>query len=95
MTLPPSLIPRPPHTLFQSLVLISRLPYLHLFHIMLQIIAPEFFDKLEPCLEAGDGAATTTVLRTNQSDRPHGLTANVLWLQCATRLTGGRRLCQG
>lgn len=21
---------------------------------MLQIIAPEFFDKLEPCLEAGD-----------------------------------------
>lgn len=36
----------------KSLVLISRLPYLHLFHIMLQIIAPEFFDKLEPCLEA-------------------------------------------
>ncbi|KAM8909088.1 protein DENND6B isoform 1-T1 [Spinachia spinachia] len=37
---------------FQSLVLVSRLPYTHLFHSLLQIIAPEFFEKLEPCLEA-------------------------------------------
>eukprot|EP00066_Takifugu_rubripes_P026340 XP_011615606.1 PREDICTED: protein DENND6B-like [Takifugu rubripes] len=38
-------------SLFQSLVLVSRLPYVHLFHSLLQIIAPEFFEKLEPCLE--------------------------------------------
>uniref|UniRef100_A0A8D3AQN1 UDENN domain-containing protein n=1 Tax=Scophthalmus maximus TaxID=52904 RepID=A0A8D3AQN1_SCOMX len=35
----------------KSLVLVSRLPYTHLFHSLLQIIAPEFFEKLEPCLE--------------------------------------------
>uniref|UniRef100_A0A674MK52 DENN/MADD domain containing 6B n=1 Tax=Takifugu rubripes TaxID=31033 RepID=A0A674MK52_TAKRU len=35
----------------KSLVLVSRLPYVHLFHSLLQIIAPEFFEKLEPCLE--------------------------------------------
>jgi len=38
----------------QSLVLVSRLPYPHLFHSLLQIVAPEFFEKLAPCLEAGD-----------------------------------------
>uniref|UniRef100_A0A667ZT01 DENN/MADD domain containing 6B n=1 Tax=Myripristis murdjan TaxID=586833 RepID=A0A667ZT01_9TELE len=36
----------------KSLVLVSRLPYSHLFHTLLQIIAPEYFEKLEPCLEA-------------------------------------------
>uniref|UniRef100_H3CCG5 DENN/MADD domain containing 6B n=1 Tax=Tetraodon nigroviridis TaxID=99883 RepID=H3CCG5_TETNG len=36
----------------KSLVLVSRLPYVHLFHSLLQIMAPEFFQKLEPCLEA-------------------------------------------
>ncbi|XP_038163896.1 protein DENND6B [Cyprinodon tularosa] len=36
----------------KSLVLVSRLPFTHLFHSMLQIIAPEFFEKLEPFLEA-------------------------------------------
>ncbi|XP_041832900.1 protein DENND6B isoform X3 [Melanotaenia boesemani] len=36
----------------QSLVLVSRLPYTRLFYSLLQIIAPEFFEKLEPCLEA-------------------------------------------
>ncbi|XP_068162440.1 protein DENND6B [Antennarius striatus] len=35
----------------KSLVLVSRFPYVHLFHSLLQIIAPEFFDKLEPVLE--------------------------------------------
>uniref|UniRef100_A0A8C7PWU5 DENN/MADD domain containing 6B n=1 Tax=Oncorhynchus mykiss TaxID=8022 RepID=A0A8C7PWU5_ONCMY len=35
-----------------SLVLVSRLPYAHLFQSLLQIIAPEYFEKLEPCLEA-------------------------------------------
>uniref|UniRef100_A0A671UDH8 DENN/MADD domain containing 6B n=1 Tax=Sparus aurata TaxID=8175 RepID=A0A671UDH8_SPAAU len=39
-------------SVFQSLVLVSRLPYTHLFHSLLQIVAPEFFEKLEPCLEA-------------------------------------------
>lgn len=38
----------------QSLVLVSRFPYVHLFHSLLQIVAPEFFEKLEPCLENGD-----------------------------------------
>ncbi|NWT06994.1 DEN6B protein, partial [Mionectes macconnelli] len=38
--------------LFQSLVLVSRLPYVNLFQSLLQLIAPEYFDKLEPCLEA-------------------------------------------
>ncbi|KAJ7406482.1 Protein DENND6B [Pitangus sulphuratus] len=36
----------------QSLVLVSRLPYVNLFQSLLQLIAPEYFDKLEPCLEA-------------------------------------------
>ncbi|TKS90358.1 Protein DENND6B DENN domain-containing protein 6B [Collichthys lucidus] len=36
----------------KSLVVVSRLPYTHLFHSLLQIVAPEFFEKLEPCLEA-------------------------------------------
>uniref|UniRef100_A0A3Q2R306 DENN/MADD domain containing 6B n=1 Tax=Fundulus heteroclitus TaxID=8078 RepID=A0A3Q2R306_FUNHE len=36
----------------KSLVLVSRLPYTHLFHSLLQTIAPEFFEKLEPFLEA-------------------------------------------
>ncbi|XP_060885974.1 protein DENND6B [Labrus mixtus] len=35
----------------KSLVLVSRLPYTHLFHSLLQLVAPEFFEKLEPCLE--------------------------------------------
>ncbi|XP_068611241.1 protein DENND6B [Brachionichthys hirsutus] len=35
----------------KSLVLVSRLPYVQLFHSLLQIVAPEFFDKLEPFLE--------------------------------------------
>ncbi|RMB90241.1 hypothetical protein DUI87_33377 [Hirundo rustica rustica] len=36
----------------KSLVLVSRLPYVNLFQRLLQLIAPEYFDKLEPCLEA-------------------------------------------
>ncbi|XP_058264189.1 protein DENND6B isoform X2 [Hemibagrus wyckioides] len=36
----------------QSLVLVSRLPYVYLFQSLLQIIAPEYFEKSEPCLEA-------------------------------------------
>uniref|UniRef100_A0A8C9VMJ2 DENN/MADD domain containing 6B n=1 Tax=Scleropages formosus TaxID=113540 RepID=A0A8C9VMJ2_SCLFO len=36
----------------KSLVLVSRLPYVNLFHSLLQLIAPEYFEKLEPCLEA-------------------------------------------
>lgn len=39
---------------FQSLVLVSRLPYSILFHSILQILAPEFFEKLQPCLETGE-----------------------------------------
>uniref|UniRef100_A0A8C0H279 DENN domain containing 6A n=1 Tax=Chelonoidis abingdonii TaxID=106734 RepID=A0A8C0H279_CHEAB len=36
----------------KSLVLISRLPYIHLFHTVLRHIAPEYFVKSEPFLEA-------------------------------------------
>uniref|UniRef100_A0A803T1U6 UDENN domain-containing protein n=1 Tax=Anolis carolinensis TaxID=28377 RepID=A0A803T1U6_ANOCA len=36
----------------KSLVLVSRLPYVNLFQSLLQLVAPEYFDKLEPCLEA-------------------------------------------
>ncbi|KAJ6651428.1 hypothetical protein lerEdw1_021001 [Lerista edwardsae] len=36
----------------KSLVLVSRLPYVNLFQSLLQLIAPEYFDKLDPCLEA-------------------------------------------
>ncbi|KAK5877223.1 hypothetical protein CesoFtcFv8_026487 [Champsocephalus esox] len=35
----------------KSLVLLSRLPFPPLFQTLLQIVAPEFFEKLEPCLE--------------------------------------------
>lgn len=38
---------------FQSLVLISQLPYVTFFHSLLKIMAPEYFEKQEPCLEAG------------------------------------------
>lgn len=51
---------------FQSLVFVSKLPYAHLFHSLLQIIAPEFFEKLEPCLETGD-VKTYLELPTNPS----------------------------
>ncbi|KAK3536556.1 hypothetical protein QTP86_013758 [Hemibagrus guttatus] len=36
----------------KSLVLISKLPYSTFFHSLLKLIAPEYFEKQEPCLEA-------------------------------------------
>uniref|UniRef100_A0A7N4P5J9 DENN domain containing 6A n=1 Tax=Sarcophilus harrisii TaxID=9305 RepID=A0A7N4P5J9_SARHA len=36
----------------KSLVLISKLPYTHFFHTVLKQIAPEYFEKSEPYLEA-------------------------------------------
>ncbi|MGH0152051.1 UNVERIFIED_CONTAM: hypothetical protein FKN15_073266 [Acipenser sinensis] len=36
----------------KSLVIISRLPYVHFYHSLLKLIAPEYFEKSEPCLEA-------------------------------------------
>ena len=41
----------------QSLVLLSRLPFVRLFQALLGLVAPEFFDKLVPCLEAGEWPA--------------------------------------
>lgn len=38
----------------QSLVLVSRLPFIRLFQALLGLMAPEYFDKLAPCLEAGE-----------------------------------------
>uniref|UniRef100_A0A8C1K3W3 DENN/MADD domain containing 6Aa n=1 Tax=Cyprinus carpio TaxID=7962 RepID=A0A8C1K3W3_CYPCA len=39
-------------SLLQSLVLISKLPYVTFFHSLLKLIAPEYFEKQEPFLEA-------------------------------------------
>ncbi|XP_066110827.1 protein DENND6B isoform X3 [Saccopteryx bilineata] len=36
----------------KSLVLVSRLPFVRLFQALLSLIAPEYFEKLVPCLEA-------------------------------------------
>uniref|UniRef100_A0AAR2L8W6 UDENN domain-containing protein n=1 Tax=Pygocentrus nattereri TaxID=42514 RepID=A0AAR2L8W6_PYGNA len=36
----------------KSLVLISKRPYVAFFHSLLKLIAPEYFEKQEPCLEA-------------------------------------------
>ncbi|XP_042323609.1 uncharacterized protein LOC121930801 [Sceloporus undulatus] len=36
----------------KALVLVSRLPYVNLFQALLRLVAPEYFDKLDPCLEA-------------------------------------------
>ncbi|XP_073940864.1 protein DENND6B isoform X2 [Castor canadensis] len=41
-----------PSVLPQSLVLVSRLPFVRLFQSLLSLIAPEYFEKLAPCLEA-------------------------------------------
>lgn len=41
--------------LFQSVVLVSRLPFIALFNQLVSIIAPEYFDNGEPSLEAGNG----------------------------------------
>lgn len=50
MTSPSLPIASPPP---QSLVLVSRLPFVRLFQALLSLLAPEYFDKLAPCLEAG------------------------------------------
>uniref|UniRef100_A0A8C4R0P0 DENN/MADD domain containing 6B n=1 Tax=Eptatretus burgeri TaxID=7764 RepID=A0A8C4R0P0_EPTBU len=36
----------------KSLVLLSRLPFVNLFSSVAKLVAPEYFEKLEPCLEA-------------------------------------------
>ncbi|XP_069855872.1 protein DENND6B isoform X2 [Dipodomys merriami] len=36
----------------KSLVLVSRLPFVRLFQSLLNLVAPEYFEKLAPCLEA-------------------------------------------
>lgn len=36
-------------------MLLSRLPLVRLFQALLGLMAPEYFDKLVPCLEAGEG----------------------------------------
>ena len=38
---------------FQSVVLISKLPFVALFSQLVSIIAPEYFENGEPSLEAG------------------------------------------
>ncbi|XP_037371036.1 protein DENND6B [Talpa occidentalis] len=36
----------------KSLVLVSRLPFVRLFQALLSLMAPEYFNKMAPCLEA-------------------------------------------
>uniref|UniRef100_A0A8C5QX52 DENN domain containing 6A n=1 Tax=Leptobrachium leishanense TaxID=445787 RepID=A0A8C5QX52_9ANUR len=36
----------------KSLVLISKLPYINFFHTVLKQVAPEYFERSDPCLEA-------------------------------------------
>ncbi|XP_073420001.1 protein DENND6A isoform X1 [Dendrobates tinctorius] len=36
----------------KSLVLISKLPYINFFHTVVKQIAPEYFERSDPCLEA-------------------------------------------
>ncbi len=40
--------------LFQSVVFVTRLPFINLMSELMDIVAPEFFDNGEPCLEAGN-----------------------------------------
>lgn len=35
-------------------MLVSRLPFVRLFQALLSLIAPEYFSKPAPCLEAGE-----------------------------------------
>lgn len=49
-------------SLCQSLVLISKLPYVTFFHSLLKIMAPEYFEKQEPCLEAGQSDSPVRLL---------------------------------
>ncbi|XP_054623457.1 protein DENND6B isoform X2 [Dunckerocampus dactyliophorus] len=51
----------------KSLVLVSRLPFVQLFYSMLHIIAPEFFDKSEPCLETGHVVVMSAMCVLRQS----------------------------
>ena len=37
----------------QSVVLVSKLPFVALFNYLVGVIAPEFFDSGMPCLETG------------------------------------------
>uniref|UniRef100_UPI00398F2004 protein DENND6B isoform X5 n=1 Tax=Pristiophorus japonicus TaxID=55135 RepID=UPI00398F2004 len=57
----------------KSLVLISRLPFVNLFHSLLQLVAPEYFEKLEPCLEVripskNDKLGTSPLKQSNQEN---------------------------
>lgn len=51
----------------QSLVLVSRLPFVRLFQALLSLVAPEYFDKLAPCLEAGEWPAGATRAASSSS----------------------------
>lgn len=50
----------------QSLVLVSRLPFVRLFQSLLSLIAPEYFEKLAPCLEAGKWSSDVANLVSSQ-----------------------------
>lgn len=83
----------------QSLVLLSRLPFVRLFQSLLSLMAPEYFDKLAPCLEAGRWLSSVA------SVGPVGLSKQLLLgkapdlgLLCpqfVMRLTSGQPLCLG
>lgn len=58
----------------QSLVVVSRLPYINLFQSLLQLVAPEYFEKLDPCLEAGEGCLTSILCSQEWMGGPNSST---------------------
>lgn len=78
----------------QSLVLVSRLPFVRLFQSLLSLIAPEYFEKLAPCLEAGEWPPNMAVAVLSQ---PFGKAPDISHLcpQFVMRLTNGQPPCPG
>lgn len=78
----------------QSLVLVSRLPFVRLFQSLLSLIAPEYFEKLAPCLEAGKWPSDMADIVSTQS---LGRASDIdhLCPQFVMRLTNGQPPCLG
>lgn len=78
----------------QSLVLVSRLPFVRLFQSLLSLIAPEYFEKLAPCLEAGEWSSDVAKVDSSQ---PCGRVPDIghLCPQFVMRLTNGQPRCLG
>lgn len=71
-------------------MLVSRLPFVRLFQALLSLIAPEFFDKLAPCLEAGEGPTGEAGEASRPAATGQAPDTGRLHPQCAVRSTSGR-----